>query len=48
VAEKYAWMPVRIRITQISGDFIDLTLSGQEPLPPLPVTELPAGKTTPS
>ncbi|WP_019429233.1 DUF3108 domain-containing protein [Limnohabitans sp. Rim47] len=48
MAEKYAWMPVRIRITQISGDFIDLTLSGQEPLPPLPVAELPARKTTPS
>jgi hypothetical protein len=48
MAEKYAWMPVRIRITQISGDYIDLTLSGQEPLPTLPVADLPAGKTTPS
>jgi len=36
VAEKYAWMPVRIRISQSNGDFIDLLLSGQEPLPPLP------------
>lgn len=35
VAEKYAWMPARIRISQLSGDFIDLTLSSQEPLPPL-------------
>ena len=48
MAEKYAWMPVRIRITQISGDYIDLTLSGQEPLPTLPLADLPAGKTTPS
>lgn len=35
VAEKYAWMPARIRISQLSGDFIDLILSAQEPLPPL-------------
>jgi hypothetical protein len=35
VAEKYAWMPARIRISQLNGDFIDLILSGQEPLPPL-------------
>ena len=48
VAEKYGWMPVRILITQNNGDFIDLTLSGQEPLPPLPVTGLPPPKTTPS
>jgi hypothetical protein len=38
VAEKYAWMPVRIRISQTTGDFIDLLLSGQEPLPPLPLS----------
>ncbi len=48
VAEKYNWMPVRIRITQVNGDFIDLMLSGQEPLPPLPVTALQPQKTTPS
>ncbi len=48
MAEKYAWMPVRIRITQISGDYIDLMFSGQEPLPPLPTTNLPVEKTTPS
>lgn len=48
MAEKYGWMPVRIRITQVSGDFIDMVLVGQEPLPPLPVTALPIGKTTSS
>jgi len=36
VASAYAWMPVRIRITQVSGSFIDLVLRGQEALPPLP------------
>ncbi len=42
VAEKYNWLPVRIRITQVSGNFIDLTLTGQEPLPTLPAsTEKP-------
>jgi hypothetical protein len=41
-------MPVRIRITQVSGSFIDLLLRSQEALPPLP-TSAPAGeKTTPS
>jgi hypothetical protein len=45
MAEKYGWMPVRIRITQINGDFIDMTLVGQEPLPSLPVNVLPAAKT---
>jgi hypothetical protein len=48
MAEKYGWMPVRIRITQVSGDFIDMVLVGQEPLPPLPLTALPVGKTTSS
>lgn len=48
MAEKYGWLPVRIRITQVSGDFIDMTLVGQEPLPPLPLTALPNGKTTSS
>ena len=47
-AEKYAWMPVRIRITQVGGDHIDLMLSGQEALPPLPATGPSPGKTTPS
>jgi Protein of unknown function (DUF3108) len=36
VAEKYQWLPVRIRITQVSGSYIDLVLNGQEPLPALP------------
>ncbi len=43
VAEKYHWLPVRIRITQVSGSFIDLNLRGMEPLPVLPAAE----KTTP-
>jgi len=45
MAEKYGWMPVRIRITQVNGDFIDMTLVGQEPLPSLPINALPAAKT---
>jgi hypothetical protein len=48
MAEKYSWMPVRIRITQVSGDFIDMVLVGQEPMPPLPLNALPVGKTTSS
>ncbi len=36
VSARHAWMPVRIRITQVNGNFIDLVLSGQESLPPLP------------
>jgi hypothetical protein len=39
VAEKYHWLPVRIRITQVSGSFIDLNLRGIEPLPVLPAAE---------
>ena len=41
VAEKYHWLPVRIRITQVSGSFIDLNLRGIEPLPVLPAAEKP-------
>ena len=37
VAAEQAWMPVRIRITQVSGSYIDLLWRGTEPLPPLPV-----------
>ena len=37
MAEKYAWLPVRIKITQTNGDYIDLLLKGQEPLPALAV-----------
>jgi hypothetical protein len=35
-------MPVRIRITQVSGSYIDLVLNDQEPLPPLPAQAAPA------
>jgi hypothetical protein len=38
VSAKHAWMPVRIRITQVSGSFIDLVLRSQEALPPLPAS----------
>ena len=48
VSAQHAWMPVRIRISQVSGSFIDLLLIGQEPLPPLPATAANGGKTTPS
>ena len=36
VAASQAWMPVRIRITQASGSYIDLLWRSTEPLPPLP------------
>ncbi len=48
VSAQHAWMPVRIRITQVSGSFIDLVLRGQEALPPLPATAPAGEKTTPS
>ena len=38
VSAKHAWMPVRIRITQVSGSYIDLVLRSQEALPPLPAS----------
>ena len=41
VAAEHAWLPSRIRITQVSGNFIDLNLSGQSPLPPLPPQHSP-------
>ena len=37
-AQTQAWLPVRIRITQTSGSYIDLALRSAEPLPPLPAT----------
>ena len=43
VTREHQWLPVRIRITQVNGNFIDLNLTGQAPLPPLP--PLPAGNT---
>ena len=36
-AAEQAWLPVRIRITQASGSYIDLLWRGSEPLPALPV-----------
>ena len=39
VAAQYHWLPVRIRITQVSGNFIDLNLRGYETLAALPATE---------
>jgi hypothetical protein len=47
VTEKYGWLPVRIRITQISGSFIDLLLTGQEPLAPLTTAPGATEKATP-
>ncbi len=37
VAAEQAWLPLRIRITQNNGSFIDLAFRGAEPLPDLPV-----------
>jgi hypothetical protein len=42
VTAEHHWLPVRIRITQVNGSFIDLNLSGREPLPPLPAAPLPS------
>lgn len=36
VAAKHDWLPVRIRITQVSGSFIDLVLTDRVGLPDLP------------
>ena len=41
VAAAHHWLPVRIRITQVSGSFIDLLLSASEALPPLPLSPAP-------
>lgn len=48
VSAQHAWLPVRIRITQVSGSFIDLTLREQLALPPLPTQATAPEKTTPS
>jgi Protein of unknown function (DUF3108) len=40
VSPQHAWMPVRIRITQVNGSFIDLLLREQQALPPLPAVPL--------
>ncbi|MCE2781557.1 DUF3108 domain-containing protein [Limnohabitans sp.] len=36
LAAKHDWLPVRIRITQVSGSFIDLALTARVGLPDLP------------
>ncbi len=41
VTPQQAWMPVRIRITQTSGSFIDLVWRGTEPLSPLSAQDNP-------
>jgi hypothetical protein len=42
VSAQHGWLPVRIRITQVSGSYIDLLLNDYKLLPPLPVGN-PAG-----
>ena len=42
VSAQHGWLPVRIRITQVSGNYIDLLLSDYKRLPPLPTGD-PAG-----
>ena len=36
LSHAHAWMPVRIRITQVSGSFIDMSLDKLQPVAPLP------------
>ena len=43
VAPEQAWLPLRIRISQVSGSYIDLLWRSSEPLP-----ALPAGTDTPT
>jgi len=38
LSRAHAWMPVRIRISQASGSFIDMNLDRLQPLAPLPAT----------
>ncbi len=38
VSAAQSWMPLRIRITQASGSYIDLLWRSTEPLPPLPAS----------
>ncbi|MBM3397716.1 MAG: DUF3108 domain-containing protein [Betaproteobacteria bacterium] len=42
VAAAHDWLPVRIRITQVSGNFIDLLLTAREALPELPASPVPS------
>jgi hypothetical protein len=48
LSQRHNWMPARIRITQVSGSFIDMNLRGMEALPPLPVETPVVEKTTSS
>ena len=48
VAAEQAWLPLRIRITQASGSFIDLAFRSADPLPPLPVQGDATGERAPS
>jgi hypothetical protein len=41
VAAQHDWLPVRIRITQVSGSFIDLLLTGRVALPDLSLSPHP-------
>ncbi len=41
VAAAHDWLPVRIRITQLSGNYIDLVLTAREALPELPLSPTP-------
>jgi hypothetical protein len=41
VAAQHDWLPVRIRITQVSGSFIDLLLTGRVALPDLSISPSP-------
>ena len=36
---------IKVGALVLNGDFIDMTLVGQEPLPSLPINALPAAKT---
>ena len=44
VSAQQDWLPLRIRITQASGSYIDLLWRGSEPLPPLPGSGDTAGR----
>jgi hypothetical protein len=48
LSQRHNWMPARIRITQVSGSFIDMNLRGMEALPPLPAETPVVEKTTSS
>ena len=48
VAAEQAWLPLRIRITQASGSYIDLAFRSAELLPPLPAQGDATSERTPS